>query len=332
MDGKRQGLRVQDAMLTSEARKPYFDEIRRFPMLKADEEYSLAVRWRGRGDESAAHKLLTSHLRLVAKVAMGYPKYGSPISDLISEGNIGLMQAVKRFDPDRGIRFATYAIWWIRAFIQNYILRSWSLVKMGTTFNQRKLFFNLPKAKRRLSALEGGDLRPDQVTLIAKGLGVTEKEVVEMNRRLSGDVSLNVPLSENGASVEWQDRLVDEGSDQESCVAESEESETRRKALRLALMVLDYRERQIFEARRLVDPPLTLQELATKFCISRERIRQIEDRAFRKVRRAVHGAMSQRRHSLMTHRLNAGHGGICASKDAAHNGAETHLLTGACAG
>jgi alternative sigma factor RpoH len=216
---KREALRMRDAMLTSEARTRYFDEIRRFPMLKAEKEYALAVRWRGRADESAAHQLLTSHLHLVAKVALRYRNYGVPISDLISEGNIGLMQAVKRFDPDKGIRFSTYAIWWIRASIQNYILRSWSLVKMGTTFNQRKLFFNLPKAKRRLSALEGGDLRPDQVTLIANGLGVREKEVVEMNRRVSGDVSLNVPLNEHGDSVEWQDRLVDEGSDQESCVS-----------------------------------------------------------------------------------------------------------------
>ena len=323
---------MQDAMLTSEARTRYFDKIRRFPMLKAEKEYRLAVRWRGHRDESAAHQLLTSHLRLVAKIAMGYRKSGLPIPDLISEGNIGLMQAVRRFDPDKGIRFSTYAIWWIRAFIQNYILRSWSLVKMGTTFNQRKLFFNLPKAKRRLSALDGGDLRSDQVTLIAKGLGVTEKEVVEMNRRLSGDVSLNVPLNEDGDSVEWQDRLVAEASDQELLVAESEELETRRKVLRLALTVLDDRERQIFEARRLVDPPLTLQELATTFCISRERIRQIEDRAFQKVRRAVHEAMSRPRHSLTTHRPNARYGGICASKDAAQNRAETHLLTGACAG
>ena len=292
---------MPEASVTPTGGATYFDEIRRFPMLKAEEEYTLAARRREHNDESAAHQLLTSHLRLVAKIAMSYRKYGLPISDLISEGNIGLIQAVKRFDPDKGIRFSTYAIWWIRAFIQNYILRSWSLVKIGTTFNQRKLFFNLPKAKRRLSALDGGDLRPDQITLIAKRLAVTEKEVVEMNRRLSGDVSLNVPLNEDGVSVEWQDRLVDEGSDQESCVAESEESETRRKALRLALTVLDDRERQIFEARRLVDPPLTLQEPATKLCISRERIRQIEDRAFQKVRRAVHGAMSRPRHSLTSH-------------------------------
>ena len=201
-------------------------EIQRFPMLNAEEEYMLAARWRARADASAAHQLLTSHLRLVAKIAMAYRKYGLPTSDSISEGNVGLMQAIDRFDPDRGFRFSTYAVWWIKAAIQNYILRSWSLVKMGTTVNQKRLFFNLARAKRRLSALQEGDLRPDQVSLIASGLGVTEQEVVDMNGRMSGDLSLNVPLNEEDDSVEWQDRLVDEGSDQELRLAESEESET----------------------------------------------------------------------------------------------------------
>ena len=226
---------MQDAVLSSRTKTRYLEEIRHFPILKAEEEYALAVRWRGRGDESAAHQLLTSHLRLVAKIAMGYRRYGLPISDLISEGNIGLMRAVRRFDPDKGARFSTYAVWWIKAAIQDYIVRSWSLVKMGTTLNQRKLFFNLGKAKHRLSALGEGDLRPDQVTLVAEGLGVSEKEVVEMNRRLSGDISLNAPLNEDGDSGEWQERLVDEASDQESRVAESDESEIRREALRVAL-------------------------------------------------------------------------------------------------
>ena len=250
----------------------------------------LAARWRERADGSAAHQLLTSHLRLVAKIAMGYRKYGLPTSDLISEGNIGLMQAINRFDPDKGVRFSTYAVWWIKAAIQNYILRSWSLVKMGTTVNQKKLFFNLARAKRRLSALQEGDLRPDQVSLIASGLGVTEQEVVDMNRRLTGDVSLNVPLNEDGNSVAWQDRLADEASDQETRLAESEEAQTRRSALGVALRVLDDRERHIFEARRLSEPPFTLDELAIEFSISRERVRQIEASAFQKVQKAVHAA------------------------------------------
>ena len=273
---------MQDAMPSSR----YLEEIRHFPILKAEEEYALAARWRGRGDESAAHQLLTSHLRLVAKIAMGYRRYGLPVSDLISEGNIGLMRAVRRFDPDKGARFSTYALWWIKAAIQDYILRSWSLVKMGTTVDQRKLFFNLGKAKQRLSALEVGDLRPDQVTLIAEELDVSEKEVVEMNRRLNGDISLNAPLNEDGDSGEWQDWLVDAASDQESHVVESEESKIRREALRVALTVLDDRERQIFEGRRLLDPPRTLDELGIKFGISRERVRQIEQSAFQKVQRA----------------------------------------------
>ncbi|MGA7488327.1 MAG: RNA polymerase sigma factor RpoH [Xanthobacteraceae bacterium] len=265
----------------------YLEEIRRFPMLEPQDEYMLAKRWREHGDRDAAHKLVTSHLRLVAKIAMGYRGYGLPISEVISEGNVGLMQAVKRFEPEKGFRLATYAMWWIKAAIQEYILRSWSLVKMGTTANQKKLFFNLRKAKSKISALEDGDLRPDQVKLIAKRLGVTEQDVVDMNRRLGGDVSLNSPIREDGDSGEWQDWLVDEVSDQETRLVESEESDNRRKALGDALSVLNERERRIFEARRLADDPVTLEDLAGEFGVSRERVRQIEVRAFEKVQRAV---------------------------------------------
>jgi RNA polymerase sigma-32 factor len=265
----------------------YLEEIRRFPMLEPQDEYMLAKRWREHGDRDAAHKLVTSHLRLVAKIAMGYRGYGLPISEVISEGNVGLMQAVKRFEPEKGFRLATYAMWWIKAAIQEYILRSWSLVKMGTTANQKKLFFNLRKAKSKISALEEGDLRPDQVKLIARRLGVTEQDVVDMNRRLGGDVSLNAPIREDGDSGEWQDWLVDDISDQETRLAESEEAENRKKALGEALSVLNDRERRIFEARRLADDPITLEELAAEFGVSRERVRQIEVRAFEKVQRAV---------------------------------------------
>jgi len=265
----------------------YLEEIRRFPMLEPQDEFMLAKRWREHGDRDAAHKLVTSHLRLVAKIAMGYRGYGLPISEVISEGNVGLMQAVKRFEPDKGFRLATYAMWWIKAAIQEYILRSWSLVKMGTTANQKKLFFNLRKAKSKISALEEGDLRPDQVKLIAKRLGVTEQDVVDMNRRLGGDVSLNAPIRDDGDSGEWQDWLVDEVSDQETRLAEDEESDNRRKALGEALSVLNDRERRIFEARRLADDPVTLEDLAAEFGVSRERVRQIEVRAFEKVQRAV---------------------------------------------
>jgi RNA polymerase sigma-32 factor len=219
----------------------YLEEIRRVPMLEPPEEYMLAKRWREHGDHEAAHKLVNSHLRLVAKIAMGYRGYGLPISEVISEGNVGLMQAIKRFEPDKGFRLATYAMWWIRAAIQEYILRSWSLVKMGTTANQKKLFFNLRKAKSKISALEEGDLRPDQVKLIAKRLGVTEQDVVDMNRRLGGDVSLNAPIRDDGDSGEWQDWLVDEVSDQETRLVEDEESDNRRKALGEALSVLNER-------------------------------------------------------------------------------------------
>jgi RNA polymerase sigma-32 factor len=265
----------------------YLEEIRRFPMLEPQDEFMLAKRWREHGDRDAAHKLVTSHLRLVAKIAMGYRGYGLPISEVISEGNVGLMQAVKRFEPDKGFRLATYAMWWIKAAIQEYILRSWSLVKMGTTANQKKLFFNLRKAKSKISALEEGDLHPDQVKLIAKRLGVTEQDVVDMNRRLGGDVSLNAPIREDGDSGEWQDWLVDDASDQEERLAESEEADNRRQALGEALTVLNDRERRIFEARRLADDPVTLEDLAAEFGVSRERVRQIEVRAFEKVQRAV---------------------------------------------
>jgi len=265
----------------------YLEEIRRFPMLEPQDEFILAKRWREHGDRDAAHKLVTSHLRLVAKIAMGYRGYGLPISEVISEGNVGLMQAVKRFEPDKGFRLATYAMWWIKAAIQEYILRSWSLVKMGTTANQKKLFFNLRKAKSKISALEDGDLRPDQVKLIAKRLGVTEQDVVDMNRRLGGDVSLNAPIRDDGDSGEWQDWLVDEVSDQEERLVADEESDNRKKALGEALTVLNDRERRIFEARRLADDPITLEDLAAEFGVSRERVRQIEVRAFEKVQRAV---------------------------------------------
>jgi RNA polymerase sigma-32 factor len=265
----------------------YLQEIRRFPMLEPQQEYMLAKSWREHGDRDAAHKLVTSHLRLVAKIAMGYRGYGLPISEVISEGNVGLMQAVKRFEPEKGFRLATYAMWWIKASIQEYILRSWSLVKMGTTANQKKLFFNLRKAKSKISALEEGDMRPEQVAAIAKRLGVGEQDVIDMNRRLGGDVSLNAPIRNDGDAGEWQDWLVDERDDQESVMARSEESENRHHALKDALSVLNDRERRIFEARRLADEPVTLEDLAAEFGVSRERVRQIEVRAFEKVQKAV---------------------------------------------
>jgi RNA polymerase sigma-32 factor len=265
----------------------YLDEIRRFPMLEPQEEYMLAKRWREHGDRNAAHRLVTSHLRLVAKIAMGYRGYGLPISEVVSEGNVGLMQAVKRFEPEKGFRLATYAMWWIKAAIQEYILRSWSLVKMGTTANQKKLFFNLRKAKSKISALDEGDLRPDQVKVIAKRLGVTEQDVVDINRRLGGDASLNAPIRDDGDSGEWQDWLVDESDSQEAVLARGEEMDNRRQALSEALSVLNDRERRIFEARRLADEPITLEELADEFGVSRERVRQIEVRAFEKIQKAV---------------------------------------------
>jgi RNA polymerase sigma-32 factor len=272
----------------------YLDEIRKFPMLEPSEEFMLAKRWREHGDREAAHKLVTSHLRLVAKIAMGYRGYGLPISEVVSEGNVGLMQAVKRFEPDKGFRLATYAMWWIKAAIQEYILRSWSLVKMGTTANQKKLFFNLRKAKGRISALEEGDLHPDQVKQIATQLGVNEQDVVDMNRRLGGDASLNAPLRDEGeGGGEWQDWLVDSGQSQEQVLVEEEEGQNRLTALRNALSVLNPRERRIFEARRLADDPITLEDLSAEFGVSRERVRQIEVRAFEKIQEAVKKNLAQ---------------------------------------
>jgi len=268
----------------------YLEEIRQFPMLEPQQEYMLAKSWREHGDRDAAHQLVTSHLRLVARIAMGYRGYGLPNDGVVSEGNVGLMQAVKRFDPDKGFRLATYAMWWIRAAIQEYILRSWSLVKMGTTAAQKKLFFNLRKIKGQLKALDEGDLRPDQVKRIATQLGVTEEDVVSMNRRLAGDSSLNAPVRNDSESGEWQDWLVDDTMDQETALAESEEAQRRRGMLNNALKGLNERERRVFEARRLAEDPLTLEELSAEFGVSRERIRQIEVRAFEKVQKAVQKA------------------------------------------
>jgi RNA polymerase sigma-32 factor len=265
----------------------YLEEIRRFPMLDRQEEFMLAKRWRENGDRDAAYKLVTSHLRLVAKITKGYRGYGLPMTDMISEGHVGLMRAVDRFEPERGFRFATYAVWWIKAAIQEYILHSWSLVKMGTSANQKKLFFNLRKAKSTISVLDEGDMRPDQVELIAKRLGVTERDVINMNRRLWGDASLNDTMREGGDSAEWQDWLASESPDQETTLAASEEFDNRRKALSDALGVLKGRDRRIFEGRRLAEDPITLAELANEFGVSRERVRQIEVCAFEKVRMAV---------------------------------------------
>jgi RNA polymerase sigma-32 factor len=266
---------------------PYIREIGRFPLLEAQEEYALAKRWRDQRDGDAADRLVTSHLRLVARIAAGYRGYGLPIADLISEGNIGLIQAVTRFEPERGFRLATYAMWWIKAAIQEYILRSWSLVKLGTTANQKKLFFNLRKAKSRISALEDGDMRPDQVEHIAERLGVTKQDVVDMNRRLGGDLSLNSPLTNDNDSAEWQDWVVDDSASPEIELAENEELRTRREALHGALEFLNARERRIFEARRLAEDPAKLEQLAGEFGVSRERVRQIEMNAFVKVQKAV---------------------------------------------
>jgi len=292
---------MQPANLVSGGTSRYLQEIRRYPILGAQEECVLAKRWRERGDPDAAHKLVTSHLRLVVKIAAGYRGYGLPMSELVSEGNVGLMQAAKRFDPEQGFRFATYAMWWIKAAIHEYILRSWSMVKIGTTANQKKLFFNLRKAKSKIAALEEGDMRPDQVKLIAQRLAVPEQDVVEMNRRLAGDVSLNVQMREDSGSDEWQDWLIDGSSDQESQLAESEESENRKKALGEALSMLDERERRIFEARHLAEEPITLHEIAAKFRISRERVRQIEVRAFQKVQRAAKIAIAHAQPSSALH-------------------------------
>ena len=269
----------------------YLQEIRKFPMLEQNEEYMLAKSWREHNDMDAAHRLVTSHLRLVAKIAMGYRGYGLPIGELISEGNVGMMQAVKRFDPERGFRLATYAMWWIRASIQEYILRSWSLVKMGTTAAQKKLFFNLRKVKSEIAALQEGDLRPDQVTTIATKLGVLDEEVISMNRRLAGgDASLNSPMRADSES-EWQDWLVDDKTpSQETVVADAQENSVRMDLLGAAMTELTDRERHILTERRLKDEPTTLEDLAGHYGVSRERVRQIEVRAFEKLQKSMRAA------------------------------------------
>jgi RNA polymerase sigma-32 factor len=277
----------------------YLTEIRKFPLLAPEEEYMLAKRWKEHEDPEAARKLVTSHLRLVAKIAMGYRGYGLPVSEIVAEGNVGLMQAVKRFEPDKGFRLATYAMWWIRASIQEYILRSWSLVKMGTTAAQKKLFFNLRKAKTKIDAIEEGDMTPEHVAKIADQLGVPEQEVVNMNRRLSGpDSSLNAPLRSESES-EWQDWLADDTIDQETRMAEREEMGERHELLTGALGELTEREREIIEARRLQDDPATLEELSQKYGVSRERVRQIEVRAFEKLQTQMKRALVEKRsHAL----------------------------------
>ncbi len=273
----------------------YLQEIRKFPMLTPDEEFMLAKRWREHEDTEAAHKLVTSHLRLVAKIAMGYRGYGLPLSELVSEGNVGMMQAVKRFDPDRGFRLATYAMWWIRASIQEYILHSWSLVKIGTTAAQKKLFFNLRKLKGQMKAIDEGDLAPETVTRIAERLGVPEQDVIAMNRRLaSPDHSLNAPLRNDGEG-EWQDWLVDEQENQESRLARTEEFSKRSALLRDAMTGLNKRERHILTERRLRDEPMTLEKLSQQYGISRERVRQIEVRAFEKLQKAIKNAAIEQR-------------------------------------
>ena len=270
----------------------YLTEIRKFPLLSPEDEYMFAKRWKEHEDPEAARRLVTSHLRLVAKIAMGYRGYGLPVSEIVSEGNVGLMQAVKRFDPDKGFRLATYAMWWIRASIQEYVLRSWSMVKMGTTAAQKKLFFNLRKAKNNIGAIEEGDLTPDHTATLADQLGVTETEVTEMNRRLSGgDASLNAPLRSESES-EWQDWLTDDTADQETRLAEREELGERHQLLVNAMKDLTERERDIIQARRLQDDPATLEDLSQKYGVSRERVRQIEVRAFEKLQRGMKSAMS----------------------------------------
>jgi len=267
----------------------YLEQIRSFPMLEPKQEYMLAKAWKEKGDVDSAHQLVTSHLRLVAKIAMGYRGYGLPVADLISEGNLGMMHAVKKFEPEKGFRLATYAMWWIKAAIQEYILRSWSLVKIGTTAGQKKLFFNLRRIKGQIQAIDEGDLKPEQVTHIADELNVTEAEVMSMNQRMAGnDRSLNVPLSRDGEGTgEWQDWLEDDTIDQETSFAEHEEYSTRANLMMDAMKGLNEREQRILQARRLAEPPLTLEDLAGEFNVSRERIRQIEVRAFEKLQKAV---------------------------------------------
>jgi RNA polymerase sigma-32 factor len=276
----------------------YLQEIRKFPMLTPEEELALSHRWRDEHDMEAANRLVTSHLRLVAKIAMGYRGYGLPIGELISEGNVGMMQAVKRFDPDRGFRLATYAMWWIRAAIQEYILHSWSLVKMGTTAAQKKLFFNLRRLKGQMQAIEEGDLKPEQVASIARTLGVPEADVVNMNRRLAApDNSLNAPLRTDGEG-EWQDWLVDDTESQEEAMAEHEELTGRKALLANALKTLNDRERHILIERRLKDNPTTLEELSQQYDISRERVRQIEVRAFEKLQKSMHAQVLEQRRAV----------------------------------
>jgi RNA polymerase sigma-32 factor len=292
----------------------YFWKLRWFPMLEPQEEYLLARSWREYGDPNAAHRLVTSHLRLVVKIAKGYRGYGLPISDVISEGNVGLMQALERFEPEKGFRLATYAAWWIRASIQEYILRSWSLVKIGTATNQKKLFFNLRRAKSRISVLDEGDMRPDQVKLLAKRLGVTEHNVIDMNRRLGRDASLNAPIQEDGDAGERQDWLIDDSPGQEGILIKNEELENRRQALRQALSSLNVRERRIFEARRLAEDPIPLGVLADEFGVSGERVRQIEMLAFEKVQKAVqHWVVAIERPKRRHHRPAVSHGASCAA-------------------
>ena len=277
----------------------YLAEIRKFPLLSAEDEYMFAKRWREHEDPEAARRLVTSHLRLVAKIAMGYRGYGLPVSEIVSEGNVGLMQAVKRFEPDKGFRLATYAMWWIRASIQEYVLRSWSMVKMGTTAAQKKLFFNLRKAKNNIGAIEEGDLTPAHTATLADQLGVTETEVTEMNRRLSGgDASLNAPLRSDGES-EWQDWLADDTADQETRLADREEMSARHQLLVGAMKDLTERERDIIQARRLQDEPATLEELSQKYGVSRERVRQIEMRAFDKLQTAMKQSLTARRSTTL---------------------------------
>ena len=291
IEGQFAGLTVrtqhQSTVVRPGRSKRYFSDIRRFAMLERSREFELAKRWREFSDRAAADELITSHLRLAVKVAMGYRGYGLPISEMISEGNVGLMLALNRFEPKKGFRFSSYAMWWIRACIQEYILHSWSLVKIGTTANQKKLFFKLRSAKSKIAAFESGDLNPNQVASIAKSLAVSDQDVIDMNRRLGGDKSVNAPICNNGETGELQDYLIDQSPSPEAIIVEQDETDYRRKALSAAIDVLDRRERSIFEARLLADDPPTLEDLSVKFNVSGERIRQIEARAFEKVRKAA---------------------------------------------
>ena len=297
------GLTTRDllAPAANNASSGYLADIRRFSFLEREQEYQLAKRWREHGDRKAADQIVTSHLRLAAKIATNYRGYGLPLSEIISEGNVGLMQAINRFEPERGFRFATYAIWWIKASIQDYVLRSWSLVKIGTTTNQKKLFFKLRSAKAKIAALDNADLRPEQVKAIATTLGVKDQEVVDMNRRLGGDASLNVTVRDEGNSGEWQDYLVDESPSPEAIVVEQDEMDHRQEALVRAIAVLNDRERRIFEARHLIDEPKTLEDLAIEFKVSRERVRQIEVRAYEKVQIAAKRSVRERSERVRMH-------------------------------